>query len=192
MRDWGEDFLYPTRSKAGILAKYRDFLSKIYAYPLAFLSYVCMLKSGDLFCISSDNALLELFLDVKGYRDSPFFAPYQEVTSGYQLAWPGYSEHHLRHNHYESSLGMKFGIDITFCIREKYAPNYQSFLFEFIIPTPGLSLAEKRNLILMDYLNNMNLVNACLEQFKKEFYPIIYGGDLFRVDLEVFGRKPDA
>ena len=189
MDNWVSDFLYPTRSKYNVLSKYRDFFSKIYKNQLVAFEYICILKSGEFFSLSSENELVELFLDVKGYKDSPFFKAHEQTVSGYHLAWPDYSEKNLMHSHFECALSHKFGIDVTFCVSEKYLSHHNSFIFEFKVLDPSVSMDEKKSTVLLDHMNNMHLMNAGLEQLKAEFHPIIRKNDIFRLNLDSLGRN---
>lgn len=179
-----EDLICPTKLHCKIMQKYRDFFNKILTCKV--ISFGCdkCLANNQLMLLSDDVKFIELFIESQGHKDSPFLQGYKNITTGYNLVWDGYSKDNIKHNTYQHLLSQELGVDLTFLILERHSSYSQYFCFDLNVPGNNLSLQEKINIALQDFLNNMILITACLNQFKTEFLANKVLLDLFKVNIK--------
>ena len=140
---WAKDLLYPNKRYQKFMQKYCNYFDSIFEEKTSQFHHMRLLKDGRFMVVSSMPQSLELFLELEGYKDSPFFVKYEKTQTGCSFAWPDYDKENINHNSFQHAIEKFFGVYSTFSIQNKFSDYYELFLFDFQEKLKRKPLSEK-------------------------------------------------
>lgn len=181
--NWMEQFVYPSNKYHKVLQKYCDAFKQVFRCEMKVFTYEPWMKNGFGMGVSNEPKINEIYLENEGYKDNPFFVEYDLAQAG-SIFWPDQTKVQM-YNNFKDMLQKKLDIRTSFSILEKAKDCCYYFSWDFKSPPETLNIQQEKNIILEDFVNNYPLIQAIIEQFKTEFFPIIDKEELCsRVNLK--------
>lgn len=136
------------------------------------------------FSLSNLPAMSELYAETNAFEDQNIIVQPKYMSSFCTFIYPDEKIYNPKYNNFRKGLEEHLQIRTSFYILKKQ-PNYcEAFVWNFKKST--LSLSEEKQLIINDFnsLKNSILINACINQFKKEIALLSFKKALTTIHIE--------
>lgn len=161
-----ETCLKNSKKYSKLMNKYKKFFNDFLTNPVQAFGYERWTTDDVYFGFSNMPAIAELFIESNALADQNVIIQPKYVSSFCTFIYPDAEIHNPKYNYFRNSLEEHLKIRISFCIIKRQLDYCEAFVWNF--KKPAISLQEEKQIIINDFLKNDTLINACIEQFKKD------------------------
>jgi len=151
---------------AKLMIQYKEFFNCFLTHPLQAFGYERWTTDNIYFGLSNMSAIAELFVETDAFADQNVITQPKYMSSFCTFIYPDAKIYNPKYNNFRNGLEKHLQIRISFCIIKRQLNYCEAFVWNF--KKPHMSLLEEKHVIINDFLRNSTLINACLNQFKKD------------------------
>ncbi len=160
-----------------LMSQYKDFFNCLFSNPLQAFGYERWTTDDVYYGFSNMPAIAELFVDTNAFADQNVIVRPKNMSSFCTFIYPDEKNYNLNYNDFRNSLEKHLQIRVSFCIVKRRMHYCEAFVWNF--KKPNMSLPDEKRTIVNDFIRNSTLINACINQFKKDItflLPLTFSG----------------
>lgn len=160
-----------SKQYATLMTQYKDFFNCLLTHPLQAFGYEHW-TTDNIYCgLSNMPAIAELFVETAAFEDQNVIVQPKNTSSFCTFIHPDSKMYNPKYNTFRNGLEKHLQIRTSFCIIKRHTRYCEAFVWNF--KKPSVNLLEEKRIIVNDFFKNSTLINACINQFKKEIAPLL-------------------
>jgi hypothetical protein len=149
-----------------LMTQYKNFFNCLLTNPLQAFGYERW-TTDNIYCgLSNMPAIAELFVEAAAFEDQNVIVQPKNMSSFCTFIYPDPEIYNPKYNIFRNDLEKHLQIRISFCVIKRHINYCEAFVWNF--KKPNIDLREEKRVIINDFFRNSILINACINQFKKE------------------------